>query len=60
MKTFINFLFIIISTIWLVWLIAFPIYKKGILIALKDPKYAFILCILALILNLLNLFVSYK
>ncbi len=50
-------LFFIIFTIWLLWLIGFPIYKKLKNELLWGSYYAVILCILALFMNIMNLFI---
>lgn len=56
MKTFVIILFVIVTVVWLLWLIGFPIYKKCIK---KEPVwsscYTLVLCFMALIINLINL-----
>jgi hypothetical protein len=56
MKTFMIILFVIVTVVWLLWLIGFPIYKKYIK---KEPLwcscYEFVLCCMAVIINLINL-----
>jgi hypothetical protein len=59
MKTFMIILFVFISVVWLLWLIGFPIYKDCIK---KEPLcgscYALVLCCIALIMNLINLYLK--
>lgn len=56
MKLFMIVLFMIVSVMWLLWLIGFPIYKKCIK---KEPVwsscYALVLCFMAVIISLIDL-----
>lgn len=59
MKTLMIILFVIVAVVWLLWLIGFPIYKKCIK---KEPVwdscYTLVLCCMALIINLINLYLK--
>ena len=58
MQIFINVLYVlclIIFVIWLLWLIGFPIYKKIKNELLWGSYYTIILCVLALLMNIINL-----
>lgn len=55
MKTFMTILLAIATAVWLLWLIGFPIYKKGIKEEpLCDSCYAWVLCGIALVINLIS------
>lgn len=59
MKTFMIILFVFIFVVWLLWLIGFPIYKDCIKKeSLWCSCYALVLCCMALIINLINLYLK--
>lgn len=56
MKLFMIVLFMIVTVVWLLWLIGFPIYKKCIKKeSLWCSCYVLVLCFMTVIINLVNL-----
>ena len=55
METFMTILFAIVTVVWLLWLIGFPIYKKYIKKPLWGSCYTLVLCCITLVINLINL-----